>query len=81
MLVNKYTAVHGLFVLFHSALTNVTNVDFNNVLVNVEININKDSSSYEFMLTNVLNKWNQSVTKLLFIVNSWNLIVKCINLY
>jgi len=41
MLVNKNTVVHRLFMLIHSALTNVTiTFYFNNVLVNVEININ-----------------------------------------
>jgi len=37
-LVYTNPAVHCLFTLVHSALTN----DFNKVLVNVEININKD---------------------------------------
>jgi len=44
MLVNKNPAVHCLFMLVHSALTYsmLTNAtfDFNNVLVNAEININ-----------------------------------------
>ncbi len=41
MLVNEHT-VHSLFMLVHSALTNVNNTtcDFNNALVNAEININ-----------------------------------------
>jgi len=42
ILLNKNTAVHCLFTLVHSALTNVTNTtfDFNNVLVKVANNIN-----------------------------------------
>jgi len=42
MLVNTNTAVHGAFMLVNSPLTNVnfnTTFDFNNVLVNVGINI------------------------------------------
>ncbi len=40
MLVNENTVVHCLFMLVHSALTNVnTTCDFNNALVNAEINI------------------------------------------
>jgi len=41
-LVNKNTAIRCLFMLAHSALANVNkyNFDFNNVFVNVEININ-----------------------------------------
>jgi len=44
MLVNTNTVVHCLFMLVHSALTNVNNTtfDFNNILESVEININKD---------------------------------------
>jgi len=41
MLVNTNRAVHCVFMLVHSALTNTT-FDFNNVLVNVGININYD---------------------------------------
>ncbi len=41
MLVNKNTVIHCLFMLVHSTLmlTNTT-CDFNNALVNAEININ-----------------------------------------
>ncbi len=41
MLVNKNAVVHCLFMLVHSAFTNVKNTtwDFNNALVNAEINI------------------------------------------
>jgi len=39
MLVNTNTAVHCALMLVHSPLTNTT-FDFNNVLVNVGININ-----------------------------------------
>ncbi len=42
MLVNKNTVVHCLFMLVHSTLTKVkknTTCDFNNALVNAEINI------------------------------------------
>jgi len=41
MLVNKNPAVHCLFMIVQLMLTNVT-FDFNNVLINVEVNINKD---------------------------------------
>ncbi len=42
MYVNENTVVHCLFVLVHSALTNVNKYysDFNSALVNAEININ-----------------------------------------
>ncbi len=42
MLVNENTVLHCLFMLVHSTLTNVHkhNCDFNNALVNAEININ-----------------------------------------
>jgi len=40
MLFQKYTAVHCLFMLVHNALTNDATFDFNNVFINVEININ-----------------------------------------
>jgi len=44
MLDNKNRAADYLFMLVHNALTYVANktFDFNNVLVNVEININQD---------------------------------------
>ncbi len=44
MLVNENTVVRCLFMLVHSALTMLTNTncDFNNALVNAEININYD---------------------------------------
>ncbi len=42
MLVAENTVVHCLFILVHSALTNVNkhNLSFYNALVNAEININ-----------------------------------------
>ncbi len=43
MLVNKNAIVYCLFMLVHSALTNVNEhnfCDFNNALVNAEINMN-----------------------------------------
>ncbi len=43
MLVNENAVVHCLFMLVHSALTNVNkhnDYDFNNALVNAEISIN-----------------------------------------
>ncbi len=42
MLVNENTVVHCLFMLVHSALTNVNkhNLWFNYALVNAEINMN-----------------------------------------
>jgi len=43
MLVNKSPGVHCLFMLVHSALIMVTNAifDFNNILANLKINMNK----------------------------------------
>ncbi len=43
MLVNKNTVVNCLFMLVHSAFTNVHFFFFRNALVNAEININYDN--------------------------------------